>query len=424
MASSDKPTELKSTEEINTKMRRSFSWDRAFYTNDGFLDAEELSSMIEGDGDDLKNELQRIEEIQSLEAKLFQEIEASTEKSTNSSRNSSSGKKDSRAKKVRAAQTASSSSSTPVKTVHATRSSPLSGGSLGNKVRSTARSTSSKTGKTTVDSPSKISSEITKNKVAPVNIRISRTTPATPVSSGSSSSKFFVNQRSKRGSSVPCRSSLNSEEPLARRNDEWKASKPAVRLIPKTQSRISLKIKPPPVVSSSSTAQCQFESSSSLSTCAVNQKLKSKGSKGSMVHHRSKSILKNRPTGQTTDQKVKQPKTSHPETRSPSASKPRKLLTPKTVGAVNAGFKLISLKTNTPKSSKKQSSAKAKLSSSNSRGAKNIMLVSPEVLDIKGKLNALKMEISMQKKDRFKETRMSHDESGKTDSSSGELIER
>ncbi|KAL8210532.1 hypothetical protein R6Q57_004969 [Mikania cordata] len=133
MASTDKPTELKSTEEVNFKMRRSFSWDRAFYTNDGFLDAEELSSMIEGDGDDLKNELQRIEEIQSLEAKLFQEIEASTQKSTNSSRDSSSGKKDSRAKKARAAQTVSSSSST-VKTVHATRSSPLSGGSLGTRL--------------------------------------------------------------------------------------------------------------------------------------------------------------------------------------------------------------------------------------------------------------------------------------------------
>ncbi|KAK9078621.1 hypothetical protein SSX86_002678 [Deinandra increscens subsp. villosa] len=403
--------EHKSTDEVNFEMRRSFSWDRAFFTSDGFLNAEELSNVIEGGGgDDVKQELQKIEEIESMEAKLFQEIEASDKKSTgtskvvNSSSNMSSRKKDSRAKK--------------------TRSSPSSGGSggcVGNKVRSSARrSTSSKTAKATPGSPSKTSSVgiTTKNKVpVTVNTHMSRTPPASPVSSGSPSSKFPANQWSKKGSSVPSRSSVNSEKPTAvnaRRNDEWKASKPAVRLIPKTQSSISLKVKPPPVIShpsptsgfmsssSSSTAQCRSESSP---TCAVNQRSKSKGSKGSTVHHKSKSSLKNHPTGQTPDRNRKQPAASRSEPRSPNASKPRKLLASKPVAAVSTGLKPVSQKTATPKPSKKQSGAKAKSSGSNSRGAENIILVSPEVMDIKGKLNALKMEISMQKKDRCKETK-------------------
>ncbi|KAI3809380.1 hypothetical protein L1987_25352 [Smallanthus sonchifolius] len=413
MAHNNKYTELKSTE-VNVQMRRSFSWDRAFFTSDGFLDAEELSNMIEGgEGDDVKQQLQKIEEIENMEVKFFQEIESSIQKAT--------GKKDSKAKKVRAAPKASSSSSTPIKTVSVqpTRSSPLSGGSSGcqrNKVKSPARrTTGSKTGKARADSPCK-----TKSKVAPVNTnaRVSRTPPASPVSSGPSSSTFAANQRSKRGSSVPRRSSVNSEKQAAvdaRRNDEWKTSKPAVRLIPKTQSSISLKIKPPPVISHPSPGLTNFSSSS------TDQKSKSMGNKGSTVPHRSKSTLKNRPASQTQtpDQNRKQPAGSRPRPRSPNSSQTRKLSAPKTVAAVNTGSKPISQKTSTPKRpSRKQSSAKAKSSSSSSRGAENIILVSPEVMDMKGKLNALKMEINMQKKDRCKETKMSHDKSGKGESSS------
>ncbi|KAI3705350.1 hypothetical protein L1987_75586 [Smallanthus sonchifolius] len=411
MAPNNKQTELKSTEEVNVQMRRSFSWDRAFFTSDGFLDAKELSSMIEGGGDDVKQQLQKIEEIENMEAKLFQEIESSTQKATE--------KKDSKAKKVRAAPNASSSSSTPIKTVQPTRSSRLSGGSSGslrNKVKSPARRTTGfKTSKPTADSPSK-----TKSKVAPVNTntRVSKTPPASPVSSGRSSSTFAVNHRSKRGSSVPRRSTVNNEKPSAvnaRRNDELKTSKPAVRLIPKTWSSISLKMKPPPVISHPSPGLTNSSSSS------TDQKSKSMGNKGSTVPHRSKSTLKNRPTSQTQtpDRNRKQPAASRPGTRSPNGSQTRNLSAPKTVAAVDTGSKTISQKTTAPKKpSKKQSSAKAKSSSSISRGVENIILVSPEVMDIKGKLNALKMEINMQEKDRCKETKMSHDKSGKGESSS------
>ncbi|MFS7957161.1 hypothetical protein Hanom_Chr07g00663171 [Helianthus anomalus] len=577
MAHINKQMDLNSTEEeANVKMRRSFSWDRAFFTSDGFLDAEELTSVIEGSGDEVNHQLQKIEEIESLEAKLFEEIEASTRASNVSSSNIdvSSRKKDSRAKNAKVVSTAAaSSSSTPLKT----SSSSGSSGSQAKKVKSPVRKSASfKSGKGEGDSPSKTSTgtgkrnnlvavstrmlktppaspgssgsskstfsvnqrskrstsaprrtsvnsekpsginarrndecKTVKNKVVRASSRMSNTPPASPGSSGSSKPTFSVNQRSKRSSSAPRRTSVNSEKPSvvntgrnddwkvkknnagissptfsvsqgskrsrsvprksstnsekpsasnARRNDEWKTmkhkvglvstrmsstppaspkapgsssssssmfsvdqrskrsssaprrssvnnekpsptnarktderkiNKPEVRLIPKTQASISLKIKPPPVVSlptsplglfnssSSSRAQRSYSSSSSSSassTCKVNQR-----STKPVV--RSKSALKHRPTGQITDQNRKQPVASRPENRSPNASK-----------TINQAQK-----TTNPKPSRKQSSVKEKSSSSISKGAENVILVSPEVMDIKGKLNALKMEISMQK---------------------------
>ncbi|KAI3799495.1 hypothetical protein L1987_34794 [Smallanthus sonchifolius] len=384
---------LESTEEVNYKMRRSFSWNRAFFTSDGFLAAEELSSMIEGGVDDVKHELQKIEELESMEAKLFQEIEASTQKSTgtsnltNSGINLSSRKRDSQAKKVTGERA-------PVKTPPK-RSSPVSGGSPGNNVKTLARrSTSSKTGKANADSPSKTPPRITtKNKEASINTRISRTSPASPVSpgsSGSSSSTFAVSQRSKRSGNVPRRSTVNNEKPSAtdaRRSDDWKSSKPAVSLMPKSQSSISLKIKPPPVIShpsspsrqtnSSSSSTTQRQSESSSSTCTVDQRLKSRGIKGSTVHHTSKPTLKNHHIGQASDPKGKQPAITC-KTGSTNGSK--------TVAAANAGLKPNSRKATTPK---KQS-----------RSTENILVISPELLDLQSKINALKMEISMHKKDR------------------------
>ncbi|KAK9061440.1 hypothetical protein SSX86_018621 [Deinandra increscens subsp. villosa] len=395
MANNNKQTELKSTEEVNIKMRRSFSWDRAFFTSDGFLADDELSSMIEGDGDDVKQELQKIEEIESLEAKLFQEIEGSTPKSTgtssitNSSINSSSGKKGSQAKKVTGT----------IKT-SPTRSSLLSRGSAGSPVSnvktSPRRNMSPKTGKANADSPSK--TPPTKSKVASVNTRVSRTSPASPVSpgsSGSSSSTLSVNQRSKKSGSVSRRSLVNNEKPSttnARRNEELKSSKPAVDLMPKSQSSICLKIKPAPVISqptspsrlsnssSGSTTQ-RLSVSSSSSSFTVNQKSKPRGIKGSTGHQISKPTLKNHPTGHTSDLHAKQQATTC-RTGSPDGSNARKLPSIKTVAAANTGLKPKSPKTAT----KKQS-----------RGTESIHVISPEILDLKGKINALRMEISMQK---------------------------
>ncbi|MFS7924831.1 hypothetical protein Hanom_Chr15g01348471 [Helianthus anomalus] len=119
MAHNNKQMDLNSTEEANIEVRRSFSWDGAFFTSDGFLDAAELTSVIEGSGDEVNHQLQKIEGIESLEAKLFEEIEASTRASNVSSSNIdvSSRKKDSRTKNAKVASIAApSTSSTPLKT--------------------------------------------------------------------------------------------------------------------------------------------------------------------------------------------------------------------------------------------------------------------------------------------------------------------
>ncbi|XP_024996025.1 uncharacterized protein DDB_G0280205-like [Cynara cardunculus var. scolymus] len=535
MASSSKQTGLRpqlfetserkgSKEDVKIEMCRNLSWHRAFFTNDGLLDAEELASMTEGDGRDVKHQLQGIEEKlcrsmdsistlgsdKTLEAKLFEKMEASIQKSsgssklTNSSIKRSSGEGDSKAKPSRfspkgtkAATTQASKvtgpdrgapislsplgSSTPIKT-EATRSSPLggatSGTSKGDNVKSSARrSTSSKTGKATADSTSKTPPGIrAKNKVS--QLLPSKLSPRTsPTNSGSSSSTSDVNQRSSRGSSASCRSFVNNEKSSAtnaRRKDE--------QSIGKTPSSISFKNKPPPVNSSSplglsnsspSKSPASFisqrpsESSSSIST--VDQSSRSRGSRGTSVHNRplnrdasAKSTLKNHPTP---DRRGKQPAALHPQTGSISqphvqsmgggipstksgfinegrsyksclltglrendgtqskngssnVAKSTKVPPPRTVAAAHTGLKSNSQKTRTtppnPSSQKQQSSGKAKASiTSASRAVKTLVLTSPEVLDIKGKLNALRMEISNQKQDKYKDIKMAPAGSGK-----------
>ncbi|KAI3748387.1 hypothetical protein L6452_11420 [Arctium lappa] len=547
MASSSKQTglmpqlfetsERKGSKDVKIEMCRNLSWHRAFFTNDGLLDAEELASMTEGDGRDVKQQLQGIEEKlcwsmdsistlggdTTLETKLFEEMEASKQKSsgssklTNSSIKGSSGEGDSKAKASRfsqketKAETTQASkatgprrgvpislsplgSSTPVKT-EATRSSPLggstSGTSPGDNVKSSARrSTSSKTGKATADSSSKTPPGIrTKNKVS--HLLSSKLSPRTsPTSSGSSSTTSDVNQRSSRGSSGPSRSLVNNEKSSAtnaRRKDEQR--------IGKTLSSIGFKNKPPPVTShpssplglsnsspskspASSISQRPSESSSSTST--IDQSSMSRGSRGTSVHHRSsnrdasaKSTLKNHPTP---DRRGKQQAALCPQTGSVSRSpvqstgcaipstksgfidkgrsyksclltglpenggtqsktgssngaKVTKVPPPRTVAAAHTGLKPNSQKTTTtpppPKlsSQKQQSSGKAKPSSSSvSRTVKTLVLTSPEVLDIKGKLNALRMEISNQKKDKSKDIKMAPAGSGKGKSSSNICI--
>ncbi|KAJ0704684.1 hypothetical protein HanPI659440_Chr14g0565321 [Helianthus annuus] len=379
MANSNKQTQLKSTDDVNFKMRRSFSWDRSFFTSDGFLGAAELSSMIKGDGDDVKHELQKIDELESLEAELYQEIEASTQKANEismlkkSSKCFSSGKRDSQAKKITGAS--GPHKDAPTKTPPKRSSlTGASGSSPTNNVKSPARrSMGSITGKDNVGSPSRTPPAIiTKNTLPSVNTRVSRTSPASPVSPrspGSSPSAFSVTQRSKRRDSVPHKSSVNNEKPSPtneRRTDDRKASKRAVSVTPKTQSSISLKIKPPPMISHPSSPSGSTTQRWSLSSsCTVDQRSKSHGTKGSPVHHASKPALKNHPIGQTSDPNRKQPA--------------------KTAAAASSG-----VQQNSPKT-KKQSSPKAKES------LENIYIISPELLDLKGKINALKMEINMHK---------------------------
>lgn len=56
------------------------------------------------------------------------------------------------------------------------------------------------------------------------------------------------------------------------------------------------------------------------------------------------------------------------------------------------------------------------------KGVRNIFVVSPEIMDIKGKLNALKMEINMQKREKCKETKMVPVKIGKSESTSSGIF--
>ncbi|KAI3721562.1 hypothetical protein L2E82_32578 [Cichorium intybus] len=390
----------------------SFAWDRAFFTSDGtlqniknfifhihgitssllltfyagVLDADELSSMIEGDGNDIKHQLQPIQEIGNLEAKLFDEMEKASTKKPNK-----------------------------IKT--------QSKRSTGNNVKSpatTARSnTSPKTGKTKTDSLSKAH--------LPSHLGFSNTSPRTsspgspisPGSSGSSSSTSFVNQRSpRRGStSVPRRSSSAN----ARRKDEQKPAKLSIITLKNKSPTVNSHPSSPLGLSSSSSSTSLASSISSSLRSKVNQRSASTG-RGTTVHHRSlnrdasaSSALKTRPRSQTPDQSIKQQAALYPRTKttlfeddntrtgSRNGVKERKLPSTK---AVQTGLKPNSQRSSSPGPCRVQSSGREKGSSSASKGVRNIFLVSPEILDIKGKLNALKMEINMQKKDKFKETKM------------------
>ncbi|PWA67476.1 hypothetical protein CTI12_AA318290 [Artemisia annua] len=382
-------------EDITSKMRRSFSWDKAFFTSDGLLDDEELSSMIKGCTGNLKNQLQKIEQLESMETKLFEESNrksSEASKLTNSSIKVSSGK----SKKVTGA--GGPRMAAPTKTQPARSS--------------TKRIIRSKTGKaTTGDSFSKTPPGIsTKNKMLPYNTRLPATSPSSPISPGSpgsSSSTSAISRRSSMGSIVPRRSSVNNEISSATKNprikNDQKTGKPIGVLMPKIIPSINLKNKPPPVNSHPSSPLGRSELSST--TFTVNQKSISSASKGTRVaklnaalHSQTGSISRPSSEGKPCKSPLLDglPKVGqHSKPGSPNSAQVKKVPSPKTI-ADDKGLKLNSRKATGPRSSKKQSS------SDGSKGAKNIPLISPEILDIKGKLKALKMEISMQKKDRCK----------------------
>lgn len=161
-----------------------------------------------------------------------------------------------------------------------------------------------------------------------------------------------------------------------------------------------MKNKPPPVNSHPSSPLGRSELSST--TFTVKQKSISSTSKGTRVaklnaalHSQTGSISRPSSEGKPCKSPLLDglPKTGqHSKPGSPNSAQVKKAPSPKMIVDIK-GLKLNSRKATSPRSSKKQSSSK---------GAKNIPLISPEVLDIKGKLKALKMEISMQKKDRCK----------------------
>ncbi|KAL8263249.1 hypothetical protein R6Q59_024598 [Mikania micrantha] len=117
-----KTLEPEKSKNAKFNLRKSLAWDSAFFTNDGVLDADELSTMIEGCEKGVKHQLPGIEEevyksmdsistlesdnlsLDCLEAELFEDIRASIQKSNktsnlnNSNIKVSSGKNDSQPK--------------------------------------------------------------------------------------------------------------------------------------------------------------------------------------------------------------------------------------------------------------------------------------------------------------------------------------
>ncbi|CAH1419536.1 unnamed protein product [Lactuca virosa] len=358
MAHSNEQTKLKP----QLLKSSSFAWDRAFFTSDGVLDEDELSSIIKADGNNVKHQLQPLQEIKNLEAELFQEMEEASTKKFN---------------KIKTKPTTSR------------HNSPLS--NVKSSTTITRNSTRSKTGKAKADSPSKshLPSHISSRTSSPGS-------PNSPGSPGSSSSTFALNQRSSRGNtSAPRRSSSTN----ARRKDE---QKPGL---------------------SSSTSSTSLASSSLSSTYKVNQRSISTG-RGTTLQHRSSnrdssasSSLKTRPTSQTPDRTIKQSTTLYPRTKTTlfeDHGKERKIQAKKT-----------GERSSSPGPSRVQTSGKERerVSSSVSlKGVRNIFVVSPEIMDIKGKLNALKMEINMQKREKCKETKMVPVKIGKSESTSSGIF--
>ncbi|KAJ9540282.1 hypothetical protein OSB04_026788 [Centaurea solstitialis] len=524
MASSSKPTGLMPQlleppeqrkgpkADVKIEMCRNLSWNRAFFTNDGLLDAEELATITEAGGNDAIHQLQGIEEElcrsmdsistlgsdATLEAKLFEEMQASTHKSsgsskiTNSSSKGSSGQGDSNAKANRLSQKGTKEAmaqaskvtgprrggpialsplgaSTSVKT-EPTRSSPLGAATSvtlpanNDKASARRRSTSSQTGKATADSSSKTPPGTrAKNKV----LLSSNLSPKTsPTGSGSSSD---VNQRPSRGSSGPRKSLANNEKPSAtsaRRKDEPR--------IGKTTSSIGIKNKPAPVNSHSSSSSSPLglynsspsrspassisprpSQSSSPSTSRADQSSIPRGNRGTTRSlNRDTSAKSTSKTHPTPDQRGKQAAAMRPQpgsvSRSPVQSTGRAIPSNKS-GFIDAGrsYKSCLLtglpehdgtqtKTGSSKATKAAPSrtgaaaqtglkpnsqkittvaavaaAAAKVSSKKresigkAKGVKTLVLTSPEVMDIKGKLHALKMELVNQKQENSKDMKMS-----------------
>ena len=313
----------------------SFSWDKAFFTSDGVLDADELSSIIEGDGTNVKHPLlPPVQEIEnSLEAKLFQEIESSTKKFNKIKTNPRTSRHNSPSNNVKSPTTM-------------------------------ARiSTISKTGKS--KSKSDLHSHLSPRKSSP-------SSPISPRSPSSPSSSII--QRSSRGTSstnLPRRSSSTN----LRRKEDTKSGKSFVNSHSSSPLGLS--------TSSSSTSLSSFSSSTYKK---VNQRSISTGRKATTrALTRDSSATSSLKTGSL----------------NPNGGKEKKIQETKTFQRASSPSRPSRVQTN-----------------SSSKGVKNIFLVSPEVLDIKGKLNALKMELNMQKKERCKETKMVPVKIGKSESSS------
>ncbi|KAK9058784.1 hypothetical protein SSX86_023627 [Deinandra increscens subsp. villosa] len=296
------PEPEKSRKNVKFNLRKSLAWDSAFFTNDGVLDADELSTMIEVGEKGAKHQLPGIEEevyrsmdsistlesdnlsLDCLEAELFVDIRASIQKSNksfnlnDSSTKVSSGKKEyepkvgSSSKKVDldsgkrlAARRKDITLSIPQPKIINRLSSNLNAASTPTK-RASLSANHAKKDQDIAKKPhvTQKGTQTTKpttiqgSKVAGVT-GPRRAVPKPSVSSKSSSlgSLTALKTDSPRpsSSSSSCSSGVDVKVNISRKKVESKSVKPIARsIIPKTPSRISMDNRRLPVTSNVSSS--------------------------------------------------------------------------------------------------------------------------------------------------------------------------
>ncbi|XP_024984752.1 microtubule-associated protein 4-like [Cynara cardunculus var. scolymus] len=324
------PEPEKTGKNAKFNLRKSLAWDSAFFTSDGVLDAEELSTMIEGGEKGVKHQLPGIEEevyrsmesistlesdnltLESLEAELFEDIRASIQKSNRASNlNDSSikvpsGKKDSQAKASNASKKVDLDNGKRPAARIKDQTSLIPQPKIISRVKSTSTLTTKRASLSA--SPAKKDQDIVKQAhviqkgTQPAKTRTAQGSkitgligprrgvpkPSSNSTSSSLSSSAAVKKEPSRQSSS-CGSSgsfsgndVKSSTTFSRRKTDSKTGKPAAAVsVLKTPSRISIKSKAPPsrlsshsllsnlsssISPASSISEWSSESSSSTST--------------------------------------------------------------------------------------------------------------------------------------------------------------
>ncbi|KAI3696773.1 hypothetical protein L6452_29307 [Arctium lappa] len=307
------PEPEKTGKNAKFNLRKSLAWDSAFFTSDGVLDAEELSTMIDGGEKGVKHQLPGIEEevyrsmesistlesdnltLESLEAELFEDIRASIQKSNRASNlnNSSikvySGKKDSQAKVSSSSKKVDPDSGKRPAARIKDQTSLIPQPKMISRVKPTSTLTT-KRASLSANPPKKDQDIVKQAHVVQKGTQTAKTTtaqgskmtgvigprrgvpkPSLNSKSSSLSSSTAVNKEHSRPSSS-CGSSgsssgndVKSSTTFSRRKADPKTGKLTAGSIPKTPSRISIKNKAPPANSRLSSHLVLSNLSSSIS---------------------------------------------------------------------------------------------------------------------------------------------------------------
>lgn len=353
------PEPEKCKKNVKFNLRKSLAWDSAFFTSDGVLDADELSTMMEGGVKNAKHQLPGIEEevyrsmdsistlesdnlsLECLEAELFEDNRASIQKSNRSSSNLynssikvSSGKKDSQAKVI--------SSSKKVDTDSAKRSaarmkqitSSIPQPKIVSRVNSSSTLTLTKRASLSANHAKKDQDIARQTHVIQKGTQAARATTqgskligphrgvpkpslsskASPMGSSTALKTEPTRPSSSHSNSSSCSSGtdVKSSTTLSRKKIDSKSSKLTTTAVPKTPSRVIMKNRPQPpansrvsshsvlsTVSSSispASSISEWSSESSSSTTNNNRRSESRGSTDTIVSYRS---LDNDASGQS-----------------------------------------------------------------------------------------------------------------------------